>query len=162
MTNDHDAERQAWHDAADRAAAFARNRIYRHLDGIPLDPPHRAFIARIARHGDPDGLAALLAKLRAASDLPIGVTIDRYRVNSNTVPVSHDAYDTGRDVYVERRNADGDGFVIAQGHWSDSPLWNFTTGDWHFPWADDSYEARHYERPASEAIAKARQIVGLP
>lgn len=92
--------------------------------------------------------------------LPIGVTVDRYHVNGNAVPFSDPASDSNRDVYVERKD-DTSGFFIANNPWSDSELWNFTLGDWHNPWTDDSYDPAHYERPESEAVAKARQIVGL-
>ncbi|MET7335869.1 hypothetical protein [Nonomuraea sp. NPDC005650] len=210
-----DAENRAWHQGADRAAQAARTRILDQLDGVSLDQNDRTFIARVARHGDPNGLAALLAKLRAslapptgvatqgrvcshaadavkwrsveasiqrAADhgnpvdadellelaggntdtqpacetgppLPTGVTIDRYRVDNSEPTI-------WREVWVERHHHTGL-FFIAKGTWSDAELWNFTLGDWHNPWRDDSYDAAHYERPEREAIDKARQIVGL-
>ncbi|MGW0485827.1 hypothetical protein [Nonomuraea sp. NPDC003214] len=144
-----DDEFTAQQDYAAYTANLARNSINEQLADVP----------------DGDVLAALLAKLRTApapptrtADPAAGVTIDRYVVDANQVPERDPGHDSDRLIYVGRH---GDRFVISRYPWSDSPLWNFTLGDWHNPWADDSYDADHYERPETEAIAKARQIVGL-
>ncbi|WP_433542019.1 hypothetical protein ACQP10_38350 (plasmid) [Streptosporangium sandarakinum] len=154
-----DAENTAWHDAATRAAANARARIYDQLSGVPLDQADRVFIARTARDGDPTALATLLAKVRA-TDIPPGTTADRFEVDGNTIPYDH-TYDPDRRVYVERREGSADGWMICPYTTLGEPVWNYESGDWDHPYADDFYTPERFERPRDEAIAQARRIVGL-
>ncbi|MFG1976932.1 hypothetical protein ACGFJC_47035 [Nonomuraea fuscirosea] len=148
-----DDEFTAMQNYAAYAAGLARDGIIKQLTGVPLTQDDQAFIARSVRRGDGDALAGLLAKLCAHLSPPANVTVTRYEVDNSELTA-------WRHAWVERREHT-DLFVIARGTWSDAELWNFTLGDWHNPWRDDSYDADHYERPKHEAIAKARQIVGL-
>ncbi|MER5322286.1 hypothetical protein [Streptosporangium roseum] len=130
------------------------------LDGVELDDTDRAFLASVVRPGGhPNGLARLLAKVRA-TDIPPGTLVDRFEVDGNTIPYDH-TYSPDRRVYVEHREGSSDGWTICLYTTLGEPLWNYETGDWDHPYANDSYEPDRFERPRDEAIAQARRIVGL-